>query len=53
MFRSLDVWESREDGQRFVDEQLTPLVTRLTADAGQSGRPPALEYWYELHNVRR
>jgi hypothetical protein len=54
VFRILDVWESRDDGQRFVDEQLTPLVQRLVGDAaeGAAFQPPAAEYWYELHNVR-
>ena len=54
VFRILDVWASRADGQRFIDEQLTPLVQRLVGDAaeGVAFQPPAAEYWYELHNVR-
>jgi hypothetical protein len=52
VFRIFDVWESREAGQRFMDEQLMPLVERMAAQAPDGEfAPPAVEYWYELHDV--
>lgn len=52
VFRIFDVWESRDAGQRFIDEQLMPIIERLAAQAGEGTfRPPSIEYWYELHDV--
>jgi hypothetical protein len=46
------VWESREAGQRFIDERLMPIVERLAAEAGEGNfGPPSVEYWYELRHV--
>jgi hypothetical protein len=53
VFRIFDVWETREQGQRFVDEQLTPIIERMAAgDAPNpdSFAPPTRESWYELHD---
>jgi hypothetical protein len=44
-FRIFEVWETREQYDRFVEEQLMPMVREVTAsDAG----PPELTI-YELH----
>src|SRR5262245_38074024 len=52
VFRIFDVWESREAGQRFIDEQLMPIIERMATEAGEGEfEPPAIEYWYELHDV--
>jgi hypothetical protein len=52
VFRVFDIWESREAGQRFIDEQLMPVIERFAAEADESEfAPPAAEYWYELHDV--
>lgn len=52
VFRIFDVWESREAGQRFIDERLMPIVERLAAEAGEGNfDPPSVEYWYELRHV--
>ena len=54
VFRIVDVWETREAGQRFMDERLMPIVERLAAEAGEGEfSPPTLESWYELHDVVR
>jgi hypothetical protein len=51
VFRIFDVWESREQGERFVQEQLNPILERLMADAPEgSFRPPSLDTWYDLHD---
>src|SRR4051812_26343889 len=54
VFRIFDVWESREQGEKFISERLGPIVERMGADAAQSGdnsfAPPSRESWYELHD---
>ena len=52
VLRIFDVWESQEQGQRFIDEQLMPIITELMAGEPEgSGGPPQRETFYELHNV--
>jgi hypothetical protein len=54
VFRIVDVWESREAGQRFMDERLMPIIERMAAERGaEDFRPPDAESWYELHDVIR
>jgi hypothetical protein len=45
-FRIFEVWESREDFERFVEQTLMPLVSEL---AGDDTRQPE-QTIYELHN---
>jgi hypothetical protein len=52
VFRIMDVWESREAGQRFVDETLMPIIERMASEhAPEDFRPPDAESWYELHDI--
>lgn len=51
VFRILDVWETKEDAQRFLDEKLAPILQELTGDGPPPGAAPAREYFYELHHV--
>jgi hypothetical protein len=52
VFRIFDIWDSREAGQRFIDETLMPIVEPMAAQAGEGNFPqPSAEYWYELHDV--
>jgi len=54
VFRIFDVWESREVGQRFVDETLMPIIERMASDrAPEDFSPPDAESWYELHDMLR
>jgi len=46
-FRIFDVWESREQLQRFLQERLMPVVQEVTA--GQD-LPQPHEETYELHD---
>ena len=54
VFRIFDVWESREQGDRFMAEKLGPIIERMGAQAAETGdesfTPPAREAWYELHD---
>jgi len=54
VFRIFDVWESREQGEKFVREQLDPIIQPMAAKAHESGEdfpPPNRETWYELHDT--
>ena len=51
VFRLLDVWESREQGQAFIDDVVMPAVREVIGDDLSGGAPPSREGWYELHNV--
>jgi hypothetical protein len=55
VFRILDVWESREHGERFINDRLTPIIEPMIAAASQNPGanfdPPSREGWYELHNT--
>jgi hypothetical protein len=50
VFRIFDVWETREDGERFIRERLMPLLEEMRAGAPDL-RPPDREGWYELHDL--
>ena len=53
VFRIFDVWASREQGDRFVNERLGPILERLAGEAagrGDTFTPPDRESWYELHD---
>jgi hypothetical protein len=55
VFRIFDVWETREQGERFIADRLTPILERMAAEAQSRGDatfvPPDRETWYELHDV--
>jgi hypothetical protein len=54
VFRVFDVWESREQAQSFIDEQLMPIVNQLISTAREGDfSPPRREGFYELHEVIR
>jgi hypothetical protein len=51
VFRIFDVWETREQGERFVQEQLNPILERMMASLPEGEfRPPDLDTWYDLHD---
>ena len=54
VFRILDVWQTREQGERFINERLNPIIEPMAAAAQESGdtsfAPPSRETWYELHD---
>jgi hypothetical protein len=54
VFRIFDVWESREQADRFLTEKLGPIIERMMAAAAEKGdetfTPPTREAWYELHD---
>jgi hypothetical protein len=51
VFRILDIWESRAQGERFMEEQLNPVLESMMAAAAEGDfAPPNRETWYELHD---
>jgi hypothetical protein len=55
VFRILDVWETREDAERFIAEQIQPLI-----EQGPQAFPnpdnftePTRDGFYDLHHVVR
>ena len=53
-FRIFDVWETREQGDRFVKDQLNPILEQMMGGAPEGElAPPSLESWYELHDTMR
>ena len=54
VFRIFDVWQTRDDGERFTKEKLGPIIESMIAAATERGEdfaPPAREGWYELHDA--
>jgi len=55
VFRIFDVWETREQAERFLSDRLNPILERIAADAQARGdtsfTPPDREAWYELHDT--
>jgi hypothetical protein len=53
-FRIFDVWETREQGEKFINERLNPIIEPMAAEAAQDPEsdfaPPTRETWYELHD---
>jgi hypothetical protein len=55
VFRIFDVWETREQGETFINDRLNPIIEPMAAAAAQRGdetfAPPSREGWYELHDT--
>ena len=52
VFRIFDVWQTREQGDRFVNEQLNPILERFMAEAPEGDfTAPTLDTWYDLHDT--
>jgi len=52
VFRIFDVWETKEDAQRFIDERLMPVVGELLGNRPDAA-PPQSQYFYELHDLMK
>ena len=54
VFRIFDVWQTREQGERFIKDRLNPIIEPMAAAAMQRNdetfTPPSRETWYELHD---
>jgi hypothetical protein len=53
VFRIMDVWESQEQADRFIEERVQPMMSqgvRALADPSNA-TPPTRETFYELHDV--
>jgi len=53
VFRIFDVWESREQGERFLAEHVQPLIEQGPSafPNPDSFTPPTRDLFYELHDV--
>ena len=55
LFRIFDVWETRELGEKFINERLNPILEPMMAAAAENPDanldPPSREAWYELHDT--
>jgi hypothetical protein len=51
VFRIFDVWETREQGERFNEERLGPIIGSMMASSPEEFRPPTRDGWYELHDA--
>ena len=49
-FRIIDVWESKDDYDRFNKERLGPAIQEVSQGQAPPGGPPS-EKVYELHSV--
>lgn len=47
VFRIFDVWDSREQAERFLSERVMPLAAEIAGE----GAAPQRQYFYELHDV--
>jgi hypothetical protein len=52
VFRILDVWETREHAERFLNDRLMPIVQEMLASTPDA-RPPDRQTFYDLHDVIR
>jgi hypothetical protein len=54
VFRIFDVWETREQGEQFINERLNPIIEPMAVaaanDPDSTFAPPTRETWYELHD---
>ena len=54
VFRIFDVWQTREQGEKFINDLLGPVTGRLAVAAADRGdvtfTPPNREGWYDLHD---
>jgi len=54
VFRIFDVWESREQGEKFLAEKLMPIIEKMSVEATERSddtfAPPSRETWYDLHD---
>ena len=55
VFRIVDVWETREQGEMFINGRLKAVIEPMAVAAQERGdetfTPPDREAWYELHDV--
>ena len=52
VFRIFDVWQTREQGEKFINDRLNPIIEQMMADAPAGAfSPPTLDTWYDLHDT--
>jgi hypothetical protein len=51
VFRIVNVWETKAQGQAYLDDKVMPAVRAVMGD--DMGAPPSREGSYELHHVAK
>jgi len=51
VFRIFDVWETREDADRWIEQTLNPILGEIMAGRDDPPTPPDRDSFYELHDV--
>jgi hypothetical protein len=53
VFRIMDIWESQEQAERFIEERVQPLMEQgvEALPDPDNATPPTRETFYELHDV--
>ncbi len=49
VFRIVNVWETEEQGRRYLDDRVMPAVREVIGESG--GRAPTRDGFYTLHHV--
>jgi hypothetical protein len=52
VWRVFDIWESREQAERFRDERLMPIVREMMQSSDDAAPPDVVDL-YELHDLVR
>jgi hypothetical protein len=52
VWRIFDIWESREQAERFQADRLMPIVQEMMQQAGGDARPPDTMDLYELYDLQ-
>ncbi len=55
VFRIMDVWESRDQAERFIAERIQPMMDQGVGALPDpdNATPPTREAFYELHDVTK
>ena len=48
VFRVVNIWDTREQGQAYLDDRILPTVRELL---GEGARQPSRQSGYELHHL--
>jgi hypothetical protein len=51
VWRIFDIWESREQAQRFQEERVMPIVQEMMEQGTRTMTPPSVVDIYELHDL--
>jgi hypothetical protein len=53
VWRIFDIWESREQAERFLADRLMPIVQEMMGQPGGEAQQPDTTELYELYDLQR